>query len=112
MGRVVDDEVDAGEVLESSDVAALPADDAALHVVGRELDDGDGCLRRMAGGDALERVGDEIPRAALRLCARLFLEHADATREVVARELLPALQQLRLRLLLRHPGDALEGGLL
>ena len=34
--RVVDDEVDAGEVLERADVAALAADDAALHVVGRE----------------------------------------------------------------------------
>src|SRR3954447_14235703 len=31
--RVVDDEVDAGEVLEGADVAALAADDAALHVV-------------------------------------------------------------------------------
>ena len=32
--RVVDDEVDAGEVLQRADVAALAADDAALHVVG------------------------------------------------------------------------------
>ena len=37
--RVVDDEVDAGEVLQRADVAALAADDAALHVVGGELDD-------------------------------------------------------------------------
>ena len=37
--RVVDDEVDAGQVLERADVAALAADDPALHVVGRELDD-------------------------------------------------------------------------
>ena len=34
VGRVVDDEVDAGEVLQRADVAALAADDAALHVVG------------------------------------------------------------------------------
>ena len=47
--RVVDDEVDAGEVLERADVAPLAADDAALHVVGRELDDGDGRLRGVAG---------------------------------------------------------------
>ena len=33
MRRVVDDEVHAGEVLERPDVAALPADDPALHVV-------------------------------------------------------------------------------
>ena len=37
--RVVDDEVDAGQVLERADVAALAADDPPLHVVGGELDD-------------------------------------------------------------------------
>jgi hypothetical protein len=30
---VVDDEVDTGEVLERADIASLPADDPALHVV-------------------------------------------------------------------------------
>ena len=34
--RVVDDEVDARQVLERADVAPLPADDAPLHVVGRQ----------------------------------------------------------------------------
>ena len=57
--RVVDDEVDARQVLQRADVAALAADDTALHVVGRELDHRDRRLRRMAGGDALEGVGDE-----------------------------------------------------
>jgi len=36
--RVVHDHVDAGQVLERADVAALAADDPPLHVVGRELD--------------------------------------------------------------------------
>ena len=36
-GRVVDDEVDPGEGLERADVAALPADDPALQLVGLEL---------------------------------------------------------------------------
>ena len=35
LGRVVDDDVDAGEGLEGADVAALAADDAALHLVAR-----------------------------------------------------------------------------
>ena len=34
-GRVVDDEVDPGELLQGADVASLAADDPALHVVGR-----------------------------------------------------------------------------
>ena len=39
-GRVVDDEVDAGHRLERPDVPAVTADDAALHVIGRESDGG------------------------------------------------------------------------
>ena len=102
--RVVDDEVDAGEMLERADVATLAADDAPLHVVGRELDDGHGRLGRVTRGDALQRVGDEVPRTALRLGPRLLLEHAHAAGELVADELLASLEQLRLRLLLRHAG--------
>ena len=45
--RVVDDEVDAGQMLEGADVPALPADDASLHVVGRKLHERDGRLGRV-----------------------------------------------------------------
>ena len=38
LGRVVDDQVDAGGLLEGADVAALAADDAALHLVVGEMD--------------------------------------------------------------------------
>ena len=57
--RVVDDEVDAGEVLERADVAALAADDPALHVVRGQLDDGHGRLGGVARRHPLERVGDQ-----------------------------------------------------
>ena len=78
MRRVVDDEVDAGEVLERPDVAALPPDDPALHVVGGELDDGHRGLGGVARRNALQRVGDEVSRAGAstpraprpRACAR------------------------------------------
>ena len=96
--RVVDDEVDAGEVLERADVATLAADDPALHVVGRELDEGDRRLGGVARGDPLERVGDEVAGAPLRLGPRLLLHLPHAARELVADELLRALEQMRLRL--------------
>jgi hypothetical protein len=108
--RVVDDEVDAGEVLERTDVAALPADDAALHVVGRQRDDGDGRLGGVTGRDALERVGDERAGAAARLRPRLLLLLADAARELVADQVLGALEQVRLRLRDREPTDPLQLG--
>ena len=46
LGRVVDDEVDAGGRLERADVAPLAADDAALHVVGGQRHRRPPCARR------------------------------------------------------------------
>src|SRR5579884_3289030 len=112
MRRFVDDEVYARQMLERADVSTFTPDDAAFHVVGRKLDDGDGRLRGVTRCDALERVGDEVACTPLRLRLRFLLEHPDAPGEVVTQELLAALEQMRLRLLLREPGDPLELGLL
>ena len=62
----------------------------------------------MAGGDALERVGDEVPRPALRLDLRLLVELAHAAREVVPDQLLRLREEPRLGLVDGHPGDPLE----
>ena len=69
-------------------------------------------LSGVARGHPLERVGDEVPGSALRLGARLLLEHPDAPGEIVADELLAPLEQVRLRVLLAHARDPLELGLL
>ena len=52
--RVVDDQVDAGELLEGADVAALAADDAALHVVAGDVNDRHGGLGGVVGRDTLD----------------------------------------------------------
>ena len=106
--RVVDDEVDAGEVLEGADVAALTADDPALHVVGRELDDRHRRLGGVARRDALQRVRDERPCAPARIGPRLLLHLAHAARELVANEILRALEHLLPCLAERHAGDPLS----
>ena len=59
-GRVVDDQLDAGRGLERADVAPLAADDAALQIVARQIDDRDGRLDRVLGGAALDGVGDDL----------------------------------------------------
>src|SRR4051812_26146273 len=64
----------------------------------------------MARGHALQRIGDEVARASLRLRARLFLELAHPPGELVAHEILGALEQRELRLVDGHAGDALEFG--
>src|SRR3954453_13623984 len=109
---VVDDHVDPGEVLEGPNVAALAADDPALHVVGRQLDQGDRGLGCVIRGHALESVGDEVPRAPLGLAPRLLLGLAHVARELVPDQLLRALEQVRLRLVDGHARDPLQLGLL
>jgi hypothetical protein len=108
--RVVDDEIDAGEVLEGADIAALAADDAALHVVRGQLDHGHRCLGGVARRHPLERVGNEIAGASLRLGSRLLLQLADAPRELMPDQILGSLEQVELRLVDGHPGNALELG--
>src|SRR5260221_6429710 len=99
-------------MLERTNVSTLATDDAAFHVVGWQLDHRDRRFRRMARGDALERIGDEVAGAPLRLRLRLLLQHPNAAGELVADQLFPTLQQVRLRFLQGEAGDALELGLL
>jgi hypothetical protein len=106
--RVVDDEVDARQVLERPDVPALAADDPALHVVRGQVHDRHGRFRRVACGYALKRVRHEVPGAALRLDLRLLLGLAHAPGKLVPDELLRLLQHNGLRLAEREPRDALE----
>src|SRR6267378_1168114 len=51
LGRVVHDEVDPGVLLERADVATLAADDAALHVVGGQVDHRHRGLHRVVRGE-------------------------------------------------------------
>src|SRR5207253_4149384 len=73
-----------------------------------ELDQRDRRLRGMVCCHTLESVGDEIARPPLRLAPCLLLGLPDEARELVADELLRALEQVGLRLVDGHPGDALE----
>ena len=66
-GRVVDDHVHAGRLLEAADVAALAADDAALHVVAGDRHRADRVVARLLGGVALDRLEDDLAALVLRL---------------------------------------------
>ena len=110
MRSVVDDEVDAREVLERADVPALAADDAALEVVRSELDDRHRRLGRVARGDALERVGDERAGAPPRVGSCLLLHLPHLAGELVADEVLRAFEQLLARLVDGQARDLLERG--
>src|SRR5262249_47878788 len=107
-GRVVDDELDARGGLQRPDVAPLAADDAALEVVAREIDDRDRGLDRVLGGAALDGVGDDLLRALARGLPRLGLDALDGVGGVPARVRLDLFEQELLGLLAGQAGDALE----
>ena len=107
-GRVVDDEIHAGQVLERADVAALPADDAALHVVGGQVHDRHRGLGRVPGGQALHDDGEDVAHAALGVALGLLLDLAHEPGGVVARALLDLREQDLLGLGDAQAGHALE----
>ncbi len=108
--RVVDYHVDAGEVLERPDVAALAADDPALEVVGGQLDDRDGGLGGVRGGRALDRDREHVAGAPVGLEPRLLVDPADHPGRVGAGLVLDPGQELVPRLAGGQPGDPLQLG--
>ena len=75
--RVVDDQVDAGDRLVGADVAALAADDPALHLVAGQVHDADDGLAGLVAGHPLDRLGDDGAGPFVGLRARLGLDVAD-----------------------------------
>ena len=107
-GGVVDDEVDAGEVLQRADVPALAADDAALHVIGGEVDHRYGRLRRVPGGQSLHAHRQDVAHPAVGLPLGLLLDLPEAARGIVARLVLDLLEQQLLGAGAGQAGDPLE----
>ena len=106
---VVDDQVDAGRLLEGPDVAALAADDPALHLVARQVDDRDRVLGRVVRGDALHRRDDDVAGLVVGLLAGSPLDRPGELDGVVLGLLADGLEQDRLGVLGRQAAHLLEG---
>ncbi len=111
-GGVVDDEIDAGEVLQGADVAALTADDPTLHVVGGQRHDGNGGLGHVAGGRALYAHRQDVLGPAVALVPGLLFDGPHHLGHVVPDLVLGALENDLRRLVPRQPGDLLQLALL
>ena len=109
LGRVVDDQVDAGRLLEGADVATLAADDATLHLVRRQVDDRDGVLGGVVRGHALDGSDDDVASAVLGVLAGAPLDRAGDLDGVVLGLLADRLDQDVLGVVGRHVRHALEG---
>ena len=104
LGSIVDDEVDAGYLLERADVAAFPADDAALDVVRRDRDGRDRALRRVVCGHALDSHGENLAGALVCFGLGAGLDIADDAGGLCDAVLLDGAQHLLARLFTRHGG--------
>ena len=108
LGRVVDDDVHAGDDLEGADVAALAADDAPLHVVAGQVHDRDRRLGDVVGGVALDREADDLAGLALGVALGGLADLGDAAGGLGLGLVLDVGHQAGARLVRAHPGDALE----
>ncbi len=106
--RLVDDHVHARQFFERTDIPALAADDAPLHLVRGELDQPGRRLARVLGGKPARRDGQDVAGAPVPLALGLVLDLADLERGLVLRLLLDVGQEHLLCLRGAEARDALE----
>jgi hypothetical protein len=108
LGGVVDDQVDAGGLLERPDVAALAADDPALHVVAGQVHDRHDRLAGLFRREPLDGTGDDLAGLDLALVLGLALDVANDRVRVPLRLRLERGDQFGLGLLAGQVRDAFE----
>ena len=110
LGGVVDDQVDAGGLLEGTDVAALAPDDPALHLVAGEMDDGHGVLGGVVRRDPLHRRHDDLAGPVAGLLAGPPLDGSGQLDGVVLGLVADRLEQDPLGVLRGQARHDLQGG--
>ena len=108
LGGVVDVEIHTGEGLQGADVAALAADDAALHLVIGQGYHRDGGFRHMVRGAALDGQGEDLLGPLVGLLLELGLDLPHLHGRLVGHFLGQLADQVVLGLLGGEAGDALQ----
>jgi hypothetical protein len=111
LGRVVDDQVDPGDRLERADVPPLAADDAALHLIARQVQHRHHRLAGLLGGDPLDGQGDDLAGPLLALGPGLVLDVPHHQGRLALGLVLDGGDQLGLGLDRGQPGHPLKLGL-
>ena len=106
--RIVDDQVCAGQRLDGADVAALAADDAALHLVIGQGYHTDGDLGHMVGGAALDSGGHDLTGAGVGFFLGAGFDLLDLQGSLVGNLRLHLRDQVLLGFLGGKAGDALQ----
>ena len=108
LGGVVDDEVDTGGRLEGADVAALAADDPALHLVAGQGHHCDGGLAGMVGGAPADGLRDHVAGDVLAVVLQIGLIGGHPQGLFVAQLLVHLVQQHLAGVGLAQPGQHLQ----
>ena len=108
LGRVVDYQIDSRESFYRADVSSLASDDASLHVLARERNDGNRGLRNVIRRASLYRQRYDIAGAALRLVLEIRLQLGKLHCLLVTYLRRELFHKLRFRLLGGHAGDLLK----
>ena len=108
LGRIIDHEVDTGNLLEGADVATLAANDATLEVIGRNMHGGNGDLGGVIGGTALNRQRQDLLGGLMALGANLLLGLTDDRSGLVGNLTTNLVEKLLVSILAGQVGDALE----
>ena len=108
LGRIIDDQVDAGNLLEGTDVATLAADDATLEVIGRNVHGGNGNLGGVVGGTALNSQRQDFLSGLVALGANLLLGLANDRGGLMGNLATNLVEELLVSVLAGQVGDTLE----
>jgi hypothetical protein len=106
--RVVDNHIDARDMLEVADIASLAPDDAPLDVLAGQVDDRDGVLRDMLDHAALHGIEDDLTGAAFGVAFSVLFDLARQYGRLVFEFVAHLFQQQFARLLRAHAADALQ----
>ena len=108
LGGIVDNEIGTGSRFDGADVAALAADDAALHLVIGQGYHTDGDLGDMVGGAALDGGGHDLAGTLVGLLLGAGFDLLDLHSSLVGHLGLHLLDEVILGLLGGKAGDALQ----
>ena len=108
LGGVVNDQIHARQRFNGADVAALPANDAALHLVIGQGNHTDGHFGHLIGGAPLDGLGNNFPGLGVALLFHARLHFLDLHGRLVGYFGLHLVNKVLLRFVGGEAGDALQ----
>jgi hypothetical protein len=110
LGRVVHDDVHAGQLFEGADVSPLAADDPPFHFIVGQLDHRDGGFADLFRGGFLYGERDDLARLFIRHFFRLRLDAPDQGRLILAQLGFKLIEEEFFRLVGGHARDLFATG--